>query len=108
MTESMFPDLLPAADPYDGLSADAKRTAKQHAAVAAGIHPLTKTKARPDLGTCGTCALRNLIDHHAGTHPKCTLGANLEKRRSGPFMTHGAGTDCRAWWPACDNWQAKP
>jgi hypothetical protein len=89
-------------DPYAGLSADARRTGKQRQAVALGMHPLTKTKTRPDLGTCGSCALRSL-----GRFPKCTLGADLPNRKAGPYMTRGAATDCRAWWPACDNHQPK-
>lgn len=107
MTESLFPDLIPAmtVDPYAGMSADAKRTAKQREAVAAGIHPLTKTKARPDLGTCGTCRFRST----EFSYPKCVLGAVLEHpRKAGPYMTRGPATDCRKWWPACDNYEAKP
>lgn len=109
MTElHLFPieeaDTVPS--PLSGLSADARRTARQHASVAAGIHPLTKTKARPDLGTCGSCALRSL---EFGRFPKCTLGAQLKTHpyKAGPYMTHGAATDCRAWWPACDHHVSK-
>lgn len=97
----------PAAE--EPLSADRRRTQQQHALVDAGVHPLTRTKTRPELGTCGDCALRVGTGHHGRTFPKCTLGAQLEKPpfRAGPYMTHGAATDCRAWWPACDNFQPR-
>lgn len=95
----------PATEPTEPLSPGQRLTRRQHDAVAAGIHPLTKTKARPDLGTCGDCALRST----AYGFPKCTLGAHLATRpfRAGPYMTRGAATDCRAWWPACDNYRTR-
>lgn len=96
-------EMEPTPVPLAGLSAGAKITARQHAAVAAGLHPLTKTTARPDFGTCGGCALRST----AYGYPKCTLGAKLDVRpyRAGPYMTHGQATDCRAWWPACGDFR---
>lgn len=98
-------DVEPAADGQPQ-SADRRRTARQHQQVAAGIHPLTGEKTRPDFGTCGTCVPRSAAFSAQG-YPKCTRGAQLGRRpfRAGPYMTHGAATDCRAWWPACPSHQ---
>lgn len=88
------------------LSADQRRTQRQRRDVELGKHPLTGEQTRPDLGTCGTCALRsNEFSPHG--YPKCTRGAQHEHRapRPGPYMTRGAATDCRAWWPACPSHQ---
>jgi hypothetical protein len=107
---SLFPDLEPTPrPPVKPMSADRRRTQRQRDAVAAGVHPLTRTKARPDLGTCGDCALRVVFGHHDRSYPKCTVGAVLDgpERSPGPYMTNGAATDCRAWWPACDSFVAK-
>lgn len=85
----------PTAEPVEQLSADRRRTIRQKADVERGIHPLTRGKARPDLGTCGDCAHRLASERR---YPKCELGPN----------TRGAFTDVRAWWPACHRFEAKP
>lgn len=85
-------DAPPAPEPGPKLSADRRRTLRQKADVARGVHPLMRTKTRPDVGTCGDCAHRLVLGHHNRSWPKCELAG----------ITHGAGTDCRAWWPACD------
>jgi hypothetical protein len=90
--DALFDGYEPAAEPAEKLSPDRRRTARQRARVAAGIHPLTGRKARPDLGTCGDCSRRVLVHWHNRTYPKCAEGD----------VTHGAGTDVRAWWPACE------
>lgn len=84
-----------ASDPTAGMSADRRRTFRQRADVERGIHPLTRTKARPDLGTCGDCLHRKLYGHHDRSFPKCDLGPK----------THGGATDVRRWWPACDRFE---
>ena len=66
-------------------------TARQHADVAAGRHPLTRGRALPELGTCGDCRFRELIGWHDRAYPKCQVGPR----------SHGPATDVRAWWPAC-------
>jgi len=86
-----------APPPLAGLKPDARRTARQRQMVAAGWHPLTRGRARPDLGHCGTCAHRVLVGHHDRTYPKCDVGPT----------THGAATDVRAHWPACDRWERR-
>ena len=91
-----------AAEPVEKVSADRRRTLHQRALVEAGVHPLTGDKARPDLGTCGDCKLRLLVHWRNRTYAKCARGlpegAPLDEA---PFVSHGAATDVRAWWPAC-------
>lgn len=82
-------------DPLAGLSPDRRRTLRQRADVERGIHPLTRGKARPDLGNCGTCAHRVLQLHYDRTYPKCERGPR----------SSGAATDVRRWWPACDRYE---
>lgn len=91
-------DGVPAEpDPLDGLSADARRTARQRLAIERGVHPLNRLKTRPDLGTCGGCRFREVIGWHDRSFPKCAWGPR----------THGAATDIRGWWPACPKFQPK-
>lgn len=75
---------------WDQLSAGAKRTARNKAALEAGIHPATGKPVRPELGTCGTCASHIVLAANRTWH-KC--------KRAG--ITHGPGTDIRVSWPAC-------
>ena len=89
--DSLFPDLVVPAPVPDRTSAGRRLTLRQHAQVAAGVHPLTGLPARPELGTCGGCAHR--IQSYRG-YPKCDVG-------DGARITGGPATDCRAWWPAC-------
>lgn len=97
MSDSLFdPAEYPAAagvaqpGEWQNLSAGAKRTARNKAALEAGIHPATRCPVRPELGTCSTCA------HHVAhvlsrTFHKCELAG----------VTHGPSTDIRVSWPAC-------
>lgn len=85
-------------EPVLKVSADARRTLRQHALVARGFHPLALSPTRPELGTCGGCAWRVLF----GAYPKCTLPGDRARR-----LTHGPATDCRAWWPACGDFEGK-
>lgn len=90
--------------PSEDLSADQRRTRRQHQQVQAGVHPLTGGPLHPlasrhrdpaspkqDPFTCGSCWYRVLSPHG---YPKCTAG-------DGQRVTAGAATDVRAWWPAC-------
>jgi hypothetical protein len=98
--DSLFPDLaVPAAVP-ERISAGRRLTLRQKRDVELGRHPLTGGVARPELGTCGDCALRSL---EFGRFPKCLQGYDPDRRPrvAGPYMTHGAATDVRRWWPAC-------
>lgn len=86
-------------------SAGVRRTKRQIADVAAGRHPLTggglNPKAPADARDkqavglrCGSCVHRIFQSGHGKTWPKCdAYGA--------AYLTHGAATDVRAWWPAC-------
>lgn len=86
----------PVSQPeMEDLSADRRRTARQRQLIADGWHPLTRDRARPDLGTCGTCVHRQLVGHHGRSYPKCDVGP----------VTHGSATDVRAWWPACSRFE---
>lgn len=100
----------PTPDPAAGLSADQRRTLRQAANVAAGVHPLTRgplhelasrhrdaTAPKDDPFTCGSCWFREVIRYHNRTYAKCTQG-------DGKRITHSAATDVRAWWPACPDY----
>jgi hypothetical protein len=87
-------DVTPTPPP-EKISADRRRTARQRALIAAGIHPLTGGPTHPDQGTCGTCAHRIHVGGGGRTWPKCDLHG----------ITHGAATDCRGWWPACGRYE---
>lgn len=82
---------VPDRDPGDDRTRRRSWTAHARQLVAEGIHPLTRDRARPDLGTCGECVHRVHVEYHVKRWPKCDLGPN----------THGETTDVRAWWPAC-------
>lgn len=117
MSDTLFPDfeppvreLRPSEQP--DLSADRRRTLRQAENIADGIHPLTggplhslasvyRDAAAPkdDPFTCGSCYFRASLRYHNGTYAKCVLGATTDK--PGPYVTHSAATDVRAWWPAC-------
>lgn len=115
MTEPMlFPDLVPVdltpADAAEKLSAGRRLTLRQKADVERGRHPLTRGRLADNGETCGTCVHRVLANWHNRTYAKCAQGINpattpLDKA---PFASHSQTTDCRAWWPACRDWQAKP
>lgn len=102
----------PAAN--ENLSADRQRTRRQRDLLALGYHPLTivlstslplHADAAPhdDLkaegARCGSCRFRVLFNYGPRTWPKCTFGGGARK-------SHGGGTDVRAWWPACRDYQA--
>ena len=77
-TPSLFPDLVPLALPAGArrsLSADRRRTARQHLDIARGRHPLTRGPLTAKLrATCGNCTHRVLVDggrHRA--YPKCEV-----------------------------------
>jgi hypothetical protein len=93
MTDMLFPMADPPEQP--DLSAGQRLTLRQHADIERGVHPLTGEPTRPDLGTCGDCALR--IQYGAHGYPKCHR--EVAGRRI--YVMHSARTDVRAFWPAC-------
>lgn len=86
---------LPAVDAPPKLGADARRTIRRNATIAAGRHPTTRLPLLADsTDTCGTCAHARCFGHGKRTYWKCEL---VE-------MTHGPATDIRLKWPACTGW----
>lgn len=80
-----------AAPPGEKVSAARRNTMRQRQRLVAGLHPAAGGPARPDLGTCGGCALFRV--YHSGTRDyfKCrTVG-----------FSHSITTDIRKGWPAC-------
>jgi hypothetical protein len=134
VSETLFDGYEPAQplpDPMEGMSADRRRTLRQAANVAAGIHPLTKGALHPlasrhrdadspkdDPYTCGTCWFREVLRYHDRSFPKCCLPGPERVYRKGedgewrwetndhgaPRATHSAASDVRAWWPACPDY----
>lgn len=117
---------VPGAEPpppAEPLSPDRRRTARQHAAAAAGVHPLAlvfgpAVRVHPDPDRrCGNCQHRGTAGR--ARYPKCLFGyqrtelpARHWRRRHGathevsmPRVTSGAATDVRAWWPGCTDHQ---
>jgi hypothetical protein len=110
-------DMDPVApDPPETLSADRRRTLNQQRRIDNGRHPLEPvwpTYRHPDTRgevytredpkgrplTCGTCRFRELLGYHVRSYPKCVQGDTA------PRATHGAASDVRGWWPACDRWE---
>ena len=120
MTDATLFDMQPIELPPDeGLSADARRTLRQKQNIANGYHPLLVTlfgpgpwaKVHPDAPddtepgqkgrpfTCGTCRWRQILGYHDRSYPKCLWRDDNDG--PSPRVSHGAGTDVRAWWPAC-------
>lgn len=53
----------------------------------------------PEGEFCRTCKFLAHVRHHDKTYLKCRV---VQK-----FWTHGAGSDIRAMWDACREWQPK-
>lgn len=117
MNDALF-DIDPAdvrtPEPTEVLSPDRRRTLRQAAALARGVHPLAlalgwRIRLHPDAAPaddrkapglrCGTCRFREVLGYHSRSYPKCAHGA--PGTGDGPRMSHGAATDVRGWWPAC-------
>lgn len=119
MNETLFDvEPTPPPPPAEKLSAERRRTIRQAEALARGRHPLglalgctirLHDEAAPaDDRTapgrrCGNCKFRELFGYHTRSYAKCAVG--YTERRGYPRITHGAGTDVRAWWPACRDHQ---
>jgi hypothetical protein len=121
-------DLDPAQirepEPAEHLSAQRRRTLRQADALRAGRHPLGLTAHAPlrlhadappaddkkaPGPRCGTCSHRDLTTSNGtGPFPKCLRGWPGGSLDQAPYASHGAATDCRAWWPACTYWEPKP
>lgn len=119
MAEAALFDVDPAPEPGPKLSPDRRRTIRQAQALERGMHPLSLLHSvplalHPDAPgpreraaagpRCGTCLFRQQATS-SGWHsfPKCAR----EVGGTRPFLTRSAASDCRAWWPACERWQAR-
>ncbi len=94
--DGLFAAPEPVPDPLDGLSPDARRTARQRMAIADGIHPLTRRPLLTGDMTCGDCVHRVLVSYHNKTYGKCDQMP----------LKHSAANDCRRSWPACNLFEA--
>jgi hypothetical protein len=116
VNEALFPvDEARRVPEPPRLSADARRTVRQAAMLTAGYHPITGLKLHPEAAPaddrsapgrrCGTCRYHAVLGYRRTSYPKCLnpgkRGADEVDQVGPPFITHGAGTDCRAWFPAC-------
>lgn len=101
-------------------TADQRRTQIQLARIGNRVHPLSGDVAgqflmlhpeaindRSGAGRrCGNCLYRETQGHRARSYPKCTWPT--PGARTGPRMSHGAASDCRAWWPGCTDHEWSP
>jgi hypothetical protein len=116
----------PKPEPAGELSADRRRTRRQITRIRGGVHPLAgvagyRLALHPDADhladvgkpangpTCGGCAFRLLARWHNRTYAKCAFGKpDGAALNYAPRASHSAASDCRAWWPACRDFQAAP
>jgi len=123
-TDATLFDLGDAPGPGPGpkLGPDARRTLRQRVAMEHGSHPLSLLGAHLGLHPgappvddrkapgprCGGCAFS--VRNERG-FLKCTRGRSGEictpSFRSGPYETHGAGSDLKLWFPACTYWEER-
>jgi hypothetical protein len=103
-------DVTPVPVPREPkLSGDRRRAQRQAEFLARGQHPLAAAlrwslRLHADAAPvddreapgrrCGNCWYRETFRHHNRSYAKCTAD-------DGARVTHGPGTDVRAWWPAC-------
>jgi len=119
MTDGTLFDMdPPARSGKRKLTPDQARTIRQLQALRRRIHPLSlafkgwglrlhsdappaddRLAAGPRCGTCRFYARVTSNGNHA--YPKCVRGTK------NPYVTHGAATDLRAWWPGCEHWEPK-
>ncbi|MGI5223575.1 hypothetical protein [Actinoallomurus sp. CA-142502] len=120
MSDTLFdvdPTQVGTPEPTEKLSADRRRTLRQADALTRrrhplelalgfplGLHPAAAADDRTAPGLrCGTCGFRQVLTHNDGRFPKCLFAVT---DKTAPRVTRGAGTDVRAWWPACRDYQA--
>jgi hypothetical protein len=101
----------------EAVSAGRRLTARQLATLGRGFHPIAKglrlhadaapagDRRAPGL-RCGTCRFRVLQNRGNRSYPKCQWPDETTYRFADmPRVTCGAATDCRAWYPACVDYQ---
>jgi hypothetical protein len=122
VADALF-DMTPTPVPeqaVERVSPDRRRTERQRAAVDRGAHPLAlvvmSVSRHPDTKggvyqagdergrdlTCGSCTHREPVGGGRRSYPKCLFGGQFQR------VTSGAGSDVRAWWPACRDYQPAP
>lgn len=122
MGELTLFDMGDTAPEPEKLSDGRRRTQRQMTAMEHGSHPLALLGAHlrlhpdaPPVGDrkapgprCGGCAF---IQRNERGYPKCTRGRSGEictpSFRSGPYETHGAGSDLKLWFPACEGFKER-
>lgn len=118
---ALFDMSVPAPEPAEKLSDGRRRTIRQLEALRHGQHPIGLSfdivmRLHPDAPPaddrsapgprCGSCRFRELATSNGNkSFPKCLLGWDGDYRRDPPYASHGAATDCRAWWPGCQHWE---
>jgi hypothetical protein len=113
-----------APEPAGKLTGDARRRQRQDEAIRGGFHPLgvalrQPIRLHPDAPRdgdpnapgprCGSCWYRRAIRGNSRSYPKCVHGLENPTdtaAAAAPRITHGAGTDVRAAWPACSDYSA--
>jgi hypothetical protein len=101
MTDTLF-DLEDASiDPVTVLSAGARLTRRNNAAIAAGIHPATR---QPLTDTTSRCARLRASSSAVATSITARTG-NASKHVRG--FTFGAASDIRVTWPDCALYQER-
>jgi len=117
------PYAVEAPAPAEPLSEGRRRTLRQAARLAAGVHPLQpiagralrlhpeapRTADRQEPGPrCGTCWFRKVLPHHNRAYPKCLFPGSYspdELEKFGyPRVSHSTASDVRAWWGACTDY----
>lgn len=96
-------------EPESPTSAGERRKRLIAARIARGEHPLGNLRILPGLHgrTCGDCEHRRGVGHHDKTYPKCCFPMTVGDKTSYPRVSHSDATDCRAWWPACTDYQPR-
>ncbi len=125
---ALFDVDAPPVEPVEKVSADRRRTIRQRQSIERRVHPLSGSlrwnlPLHPDVQIdrdgggprCGTCVFRVLAHHHNRAYAKCAADARTVTRRrvdgtpyeatQYPRITHGAGSDVRAHWPACPDYE---
>lgn len=121
MADTLFdatPYVVELSAPGPKLSEQRRRTIRQQQAIANGVHPLGlalgfSIRMHPDAPRdrtspgprCGSCWFRTVLAYRKRGYGKCLFGLENETDSNpqgyAPRVTHGAGTDVRAWWPGC-------
>jgi len=111
-----------AVEPEEKLSADRRRTVRQMEALQRRRHPLGLAFGFPmplhpgappadnrdaPGPRCGDCRFIARVGHHDKTYLKC-VRPSANGSNDWSYVTNGAATDLRAWWPACARWEPTP